>query len=57
MGVVTPALIVKENSVGEKAKDQVFYLFMTEFIISACAMILVSLFMKAQPPTAASKGA
>lgn len=47
IGFVLPTVIVDEDSTGGKAKQQVFTLFLVEFIFAAIAMILVFLFMRA----------
>lgn len=57
VGFIVPTLVVKENSLGQEAQDQIFYLYAGEFMVSAIAFVLVYLFMRKEPPTPPSIGA
>ena len=54
---ILPTLFVDEESLGEQAKDQIFYLYFTSFVIAAINFVLVFIFMRAQPKEAPSLGA
>lgn len=57
VGFVLPTLVVKETTVGQEAKNEIFYLYATEFMLSAVVFVLVWIFMKKAPPTPPSIGA
>ena len=52
-----PTIFVDEQSLGEDAKDEIFYLYSAYFILAATTFVLVFFFMRAQPAEAPSLGA
>jgi hypothetical protein len=54
---MSPTIFVGEKSVGDKAKDEIFYLYSIYFFISAIAFVIVFLFMRKQPKKLPSLGA
>ena len=44
-----PTIFIKEASLGQTAKDEIFGLYAAYFVISAIAFGLVFVFMRAQP--------
>lgn len=52
-----PTIFVSEESLGEDAQDQIFYLYAAYFLVSAIAFVLVFIFMRAKPAEAPSLGA
>jgi hypothetical protein len=57
LSFMLPTIFVGEDSFGDTAKNQIFYLYSAYFLLSAVAFVLVFIFMKAQPIEAPSLGA
>ena len=54
---IIPTIIVGEDSLGDDAKDQIFYLYSVYFLFSAIVFILTFIFMRKKPKKAPSLGA
>ena len=52
-----PTIFVDEESLGDDAKDEIFYLYSSYFIFAATTFVLVFFFMRARPVEAPSLGA
>ena len=52
-----PTIFVDELSLGDDAKDEIFYLYSAYFLLAAITFVLVFFLMRAQPAQAPSLGA
>ena len=57
VSLVIPTISVKEDSVGDEAKDQIFSLYSKYFIISVVNCLLIMFLMREKPENLPSAGA